>query len=47
MGHCMDEKKNKEVEESKREKRIKYNTYEKIKDIVLKNGETIIEKRKV
>ena len=45
MGHLIDEKKHIEVHENKKENKIKYNTYEKIKDIVLKNDNVIVEKR--
>ena len=34
MGYSLVEKKGIEAEENKHEKRTKYNTYEKIKDIV-------------
>ena len=46
MGHSLVETKGIEAEENKHEKRTKYNTYEKIKDIVLKNGDIPIEKSK-
>ena len=45
MGHLIDEKKHIEVHENKKENKIKYNTYEKIKDIVLKNDNVIVEKK--